>query len=741
MAYDVFLSHSLQDAEWADRLYRRLRRFRVSGRPLEIFFAPAAIGAGESIPRGLREALGSCRHLVAVVTPSWLESEWCRLEEEVVVWRDSAAVDRVLLPLLLQDCGLPSVLHRLKYIDFRRSADYERSLQEIVSAIRAGIRRSVDSDETQRQKRALLNSPILPWLNFNGPSFDFVWPEMIMDPSIKLHKHPGPETRLSRWLAQPEPFRSSCIAVVGDAGSGKTTALRTILLSGGGAFPEQRVLLQAREVGTKIDSIIAKVDRQSALTVLVDGLDEASESVMVDLARSLSRLLQLNAVVIVASRTEFFERQYPVLHPHVGELAEVVEICSWHDGDVREFSRLYAERVDDDSISAVIERIMEDFAGSRNLISNPMRLTLLLYLLAVGTRLDVVDLKEPYSLYRLFYDEWIKKERHRGTGGFDAKVIRRAHLLIARWIYRNKGDVSLLRLIVGDVVGVSLLDSLDDSAFSELLTIDRDESGEALVRGFRHETIGEFLIAQHILTSFLEGGEEIDVALDTTVADDVNVFVRSGMLEAPRRSVERCLANLTERYELLVSVDETTVRSTDHQNQADRVREQILYYIGRLPLNEIPPVLSWAFANERHPLLRRSAALSVILQGDSEIEKKYLALLDEPDEARMNRSVQMVYFGDVQADLHTFVDAGQDWSRTRAAIYRRLSGNLLRDLRLRFWDLRTLRSFYESRTYSDLLSEGERQVLVRLNLIDPSSQDRTAALSAEYQKLASHLDL
>ncbi len=51
--YDAFISYSGTDSAWAEKLYRRLRRYRIDKRPLNLFFAPANIRAGQSIPKSL----------------------------------------------------------------------------------------------------------------------------------------------------------------------------------------------------------------------------------------------------------------------------------------------------------------------------------------------------------------------------------------------------------------------------------------------------------------------------------------------------------------------------------------------------------------------------------------------------------------------------------------------------------------------------------------------------------------
>jgi len=722
-------------------LDRRLRRFRVSGQPLRVFFAPAAIKPGESIPSALSDALDESQHLVMVCSPAWLASEWCRLETEVSTWRDPSAERRILVPLLLKTCPLPPLLRRLKYLDFRTASKYESAVRELVYTVRTNVRRSVDAYVANRERKAILNEPILPWLGFGGPSFDFLWPEMIIDPFVKPRKHPTTELRLSDWIENQAAIMATSIAIVGEPGVGKTTALRTILLAGGGALPQERIFVHARDLNLKLDSLRERSENSSSsLGIIVDGLDEAGADRMPEVASALADLHRANVTVIVSSRAEFFDRQYDVLRSGLSNLGEILELSRWVSLDILDFTQRYAERIDLPHLTLMVQEILAEVPGAENMLGNPMRLTLLLYLLATGAQIDSLNLQEPYSLYDTFYREWIKKERSRGTGGFEPKHILSAHIAIARWLYENRGEVANLDQLIEGFSFYEAPDLTPDSAFHGLLTEAHGVLDEPILVSFRHETLGEFLIAKDILAAFVGDRERLTQALKVTVGDDVNTFVRSGMLVASKSMVGRYLSNLSTVYTALRPTADASADSSSSQ-LAERLREQILYYIGRLPLDRCPNILRTAFREETAPLLRRAAGLGAIILDDFRIEQAYMALLDDHREASLNRSVQMVYFADIHGDLHTFEDSGQDWSKTRSAIYKRLAANSLRDIHLRWWDIKTLRSFYQSRQYRDPLTDDEVETLRNAVLEDPSSPERSAALRREHQLLMEELGL
>jgi hypothetical protein len=746
LQYDIFISYSGRDREWAVQLYRRLRRFKIEGRRPSIFFAPAAVHAGESIPRAVSEALDNSRHLLMVMSRAWLSSEWCRLEQETALWGDPANSDRVLLPLLLENCNLPPSLRRLQHIDFTATPDFESSLRLLVKTLRTTTSRSQEAALSIRQRDAILNEPILPWLGFNGPSFDFLWPEMIIDPFITTRKHPGPNRRLSEWLSSRGPAGASSIAIIGEPGVGKTTALRSLMLSREhGLVPHRRVLMHARDLSNSLESVVSTAkDSSNPFGVIVDGLDEAGSERAPEIADALRQLNSAGISVFIGSRTDFFDRQYRVLRGGLSNLIEVVELSTWQDNEILGFTGRYAERVGHPGLSAMVRDLLSRVRGARGILGNPMRLTLLLYLLARGTNVSPVNLQEPYSLYDTFYREWLHEERGRGTGGFDLAGVRRAHIEIAHWLNQHKGEIATLSEMIEEVDYAHVETLLADSAFSGLLALsDHDEGGGPTVSSFRHETIGEFLVAHDILGAFGGPVDSLRRALRDTVGHDINEFVRSGFRVASPATIRKYLSNLTAIYNgLLPAADggHPGQHGFGHE-QAERMRQQIIYYIGRMPASAFPEVLRRAFREERVPLLRRAAALGAVLQGDFMIEREYMTLLEDPPEALLNRSVQLAYFGDVEGDLYTFIDEGQDWPRCRSGIYGRFGSTSERDVRLRWWDLRTLRSFYSSRGYRDVLSDFELTALLGVSLVDPASESRSAAMRSEHQLLLRELGL
>jgi TIR domain len=95
MAYewDIFISYEndAQMGPWVvDHLAPFVRSFvgNAANRPISVFVDRTRIQAGDSWPNVLRRALATSRCMVAVWSPLYFFSEWCRREAAVIIHRE-----------------------------------------------------------------------------------------------------------------------------------------------------------------------------------------------------------------------------------------------------------------------------------------------------------------------------------------------------------------------------------------------------------------------------------------------------------------------------------------------------------------------------------------------------------------------------------------------------------------------------------------------------------------------------
>jgi hypothetical protein len=92
--HDIFLSYN-HDEQMGNWVHEHLKPFMISfvgnaiNRPVDIFIDREGIATGESWPLRLRNALAHSRCLVAVWSPLYFHSEWCRKECETILRRET----------------------------------------------------------------------------------------------------------------------------------------------------------------------------------------------------------------------------------------------------------------------------------------------------------------------------------------------------------------------------------------------------------------------------------------------------------------------------------------------------------------------------------------------------------------------------------------------------------------------------------------------------------------------------
>jgi hypothetical protein len=124
----IFLSHSSEDKEFVRRLFEDLRTLGHSP-----WLDEWQIKVGDCIVSSIQDGLNSSDYIIVVLSPAAVASGWVEREWKDAYWTEVSAGRTIVLPVLLSDCEIPSLIRTKKYADFRRK--YELGLATLCQAI------------------------------------------------------------------------------------------------------------------------------------------------------------------------------------------------------------------------------------------------------------------------------------------------------------------------------------------------------------------------------------------------------------------------------------------------------------------------------------------------------------------------------------------------------------------------------------------------------------------------------
>ena len=99
--YDVFLSHNRRQKPWVREFYRFLIKHG-----LKVFFDEDSIAPGESIIEAIERGIESSRHVVLILSPESLQSQWVAME---TAWALHDAPGKKVVPVILEEIDLQKV--------------------------------------------------------------------------------------------------------------------------------------------------------------------------------------------------------------------------------------------------------------------------------------------------------------------------------------------------------------------------------------------------------------------------------------------------------------------------------------------------------------------------------------------------------------------------------------------------------------------------------------------------------
>lgn len=145
---DAYICYNGADLDFVRSLAEQIESDTIDGseasRGLNVFFDKWDIEAGQSLIDRMNAGMKAARHVVAVLSPEFLQADWPRFEWKHIVAADPNNARGVLIPILLRDqardggkrIDLCAPFRDLRYIDFRKPGDFRRSYSELVRRIR-----------------------------------------------------------------------------------------------------------------------------------------------------------------------------------------------------------------------------------------------------------------------------------------------------------------------------------------------------------------------------------------------------------------------------------------------------------------------------------------------------------------------------------------------------------------------------------------------------------------------------
>ena len=541
-------------------------------------------------------------------------------------------------------------------------------------------------------KKRLLKSSILPWLA-NSEKYENLFPELYVEPSLKKDTDNIAYSELDNYQADN-------IAILGNAGAGKTTLLNNYFL-----FREKKqkfMYLTAKEAIEKLPDGMTYIEKICcslsycgipSLTFLIDGLDEEfinDYGGYCDFFVLIKRLSELYLDIChfwLACRNELFNK-------YRGEPSQFVTqeliINEWNADQAQSYIMKYEKITKVQGLANKVYVIIEREEWYKEYTRNPFHVALVVYLASVDSPISK-KISNIFELYDQFFTVWFNKEVSRGTTKDTVKKDLYSRLQrIAKSVYENS------EVIMEDI------DS--NSAINALVVKKESLKGDSVVALY-HRSFVSFLLADQIYDAMLNpnGVEQLSVLFSMNIRDDVTNFIGSRNQTITPQQKSKIETNLITLY--------NKIKSDSSQVE---IMEKCIYHLTRLYDNGLSEkiddfLLKEINSNPENLYMRLSLAYGCSLseRGDvREFALKYAkSLFDDGDDALINRSWTLVYYGDVNEDPYKYRDESKcSWEKARRARIKRFTkkSRRLKDDRFMMFDIPLMYSFFKNRDWKNL---------------------------------------
>lgn len=130
--HGIFLSHTSADKAFVRQLRTDLLEHGVP----RVWLDEAEIDVGDSLIAKIEEGMKETRYIGVVLSAKSIDAPWVKKELDIALNREISSGEVVVLPLLYEECKIPSFLEGKLYADFTRSEDYAAGLAKLLRRLR-----------------------------------------------------------------------------------------------------------------------------------------------------------------------------------------------------------------------------------------------------------------------------------------------------------------------------------------------------------------------------------------------------------------------------------------------------------------------------------------------------------------------------------------------------------------------------------------------------------------------------
>jgi hypothetical protein len=124
----IFVSYSRIDADFVNTLATELVKNNAN-----VWIDTWELNIGDSLIERIQNAIENAGALLVVLSKASVESEWCKKELSAGLIRELEEKRVVVLPVLKEDCKIPTFLRDKLYADFR--TNFEKGFNDLLAAI------------------------------------------------------------------------------------------------------------------------------------------------------------------------------------------------------------------------------------------------------------------------------------------------------------------------------------------------------------------------------------------------------------------------------------------------------------------------------------------------------------------------------------------------------------------------------------------------------------------------------